>query len=235
MDGPVPPDQPSSTSDQPRRSRPSRDHLAARAGRVEQAQPCTPSTTPSGAYRSGKRERSRGRALDRAVATLDCHRRSDRWHGSRTPFVPSIAQASAIERLAGVDRVLESGYLDALVMACRAHPELARRIVTDGTHREALRAILLVRDEPLARAAGLESRERRDEPMRYHPGNWRCTSSSFRVERTRKLRRSLFISEATTKVHVRHILRKLGVRSRVEAVRAWRPTVTSDSGFDDAG
>ena len=31
----------------------------------------------------------------------------------------------------------------------------------------------------------------------------------------------LFISLSTTKVHVKHILEKLGVRSRVEAARVW--------------
>ena len=45
-------------------------------------------------------------------------------------------------RLRGVDRVIESGYLDALVIACRAKPELARRIVAEGTHRDTLQRSL---------------------------------------------------------------------------------------------
>jgi len=32
----------------------------------------------------------------------------------------------------------------------------------------------------------------------------------------------LYIAESTTKRHVRHILEKLGVRSRVEAARLWQ-------------
>ena len=36
----------------------------------------------------------------------------------------------------------------------------------------------------------------------------------------RAIAKTLFISESTTKVHVRHIFEKLGVRTRAEAARA---------------
>ncbi|MGZ6564470.1 MAG: LuxR C-terminal-related transcriptional regulator [Solirubrobacteraceae bacterium] len=138
--------------------------------------------------------------------------------------------------LQGVEHVITSGYLDALVMACRAQPDLAKRIVADGTHTDTLRTVLLMsEDEPLARAAGLDIPRTTRHADALSPRELEVFELMIQGRTNPEIARSLYISEATTKVHVRHILRKLGVRSRVEAVRAWRPTVTSHSGLSDAG
>jgi LuxR family maltose regulon positive regulatory protein len=144
--------------------------------------------------------------------------------------------ARGTDRLRGIDRVIESGYLDALVIACRAQPKLARRIVAAGTHRDALRTVLLAsEDEPLARAAGLDipRTRRRTDPL--SPRELEVYELIIQGRTNPEIARNLYISEATAKVHVRHILQKLGVRSRVEAVGAWPLTTTRDSGLDDAG
>jgi ATP/maltotriose-dependent transcriptional regulator MalT len=136
--------------------------------------------------------------------------------------------------LKGVDYVIESGYLDALVISCRAQPELAKRIVADGTHRGALMATLLAsQDEPLARSAGLDIPRTIRRAETLSPRELEVYELMTQGRTNPEIARNLYISEATAKVHVRHILRKLGVRSRVEAVRAWSPE--SDSGFGDAG
>ena len=138
-------------------------------------------------------------------------------------------------RSEGVDDVMKSGYLDSLVMACRAQPDLAKRIVAEGRHRDALRTVFLMsEDEPLARVAGLDIPRTSRRTYLLTPRELEVYELLMQGRTNPEIARILYISPATTKVHVRHILRKLGVRSRVEAVRAWRP-VSRDSSLDDAG
>jgi len=138
------------------------------------------------------------------------------------------------ESLGGVQRVMESGYLDALVIACRAQPTFARRIAEDERYRESLNALLLSSaDGQLARAVGLEIPKTRRRPGMLSPREREVCELMTQGRTNGEIAKTLFITESTTKVHVRHILEKLGVRSRVEAVRAWRPE--NESGFDDSG
>jgi DNA-binding NarL/FixJ family response regulator len=75
-------------------------------------------------------------------------------------------------------------------------------------------------DIDLGRAAGLEMpRElRRQEALT--PREQDVFELLAQGRSNKDIARTLFISESTTKVHVRHIFEKLGVHSRAEAVAA---------------
>jgi len=109
-------------------------------------------------------------------------------------------------------------YLDAFVLAARACPPIVEalrsndrmsRVVTDALRRGSATSLLpasdlhvQVDDDPLA---ALSKREREVFEL------------LSRGMTNREIAKTLYISDVTAKVHVRHILKKLGVRSRTEA------------------
>jgi ATP/maltotriose-dependent transcriptional regulator MalT len=126
-------------------------------------------------------------------------------------------------------RALDTGHHDSIVTACRACPELVAQIAQTD-HRDTLAAILSEsRDTAIARPAGLrllrpphqaDVRARHTDVL--SPRELEIYELIVQGRTNREISQILFIAESTTKVHVRHILEKLGVRSRVEAVRAWQ-------------
>jgi ATP/maltotriose-dependent transcriptional regulator MalT len=117
--------------------------------------------------------------------------------------------------------VLEVGHVDAVITACRAYPPLARAGAADvALARKLTQAFVASRDFDLGRQAGLGMpRElRRNEVLSHREREVYELLAQGRSNRD--IARTLFISESTTKVHVRHIFEKLGVRSRAEAASA---------------
>jgi len=118
-------------------------------------------------------------------------------------------------------RVRDDGHLDAIVTAARAFPDLVRAGSTDDACARALTQILsLSSDVDLGRRAGLQMPRvlRRHErlSMREHD----VYELILQGRSNKEIARTLFISESTTKVHVRHIYEKLGVHTRAELARA---------------
>ena len=117
------------------------------------------------------------------------------------------------------DRAQETGHVDSVVTSYRAHPPLLRVLSDDskragslfslveavGDYALANRFKLPVRPPQTPRRAPLTRREKQ------------VTSLLCQGFSNAEIARALWIEESTAKVHVSHILRKLGVRSRTEA------------------
>jgi DNA-binding CsgD family transcriptional regulator len=112
-------------------------------------------------------------------------------------------------------------YLDGPVFACRVYPRLASAAAKQPEAAAILRAALtLSHDYPLARQVGINIRsEDMHEPLAVLTTRERDVLNLLLQGMTNiEIGKRLFISPSTAKVHVRHILEKLGVRTRIEAV-----------------
>jgi LuxR family maltose regulon positive regulatory protein len=110
------------------------------------------------------------------------------------------------------------GFRDAFVSAYRGHPLLLAALTTQEEFLPELSRILSsANDRALAKQAGVplapDARNDSLSPRENDVHDLMTTGLS-----NREIAQTLFISEATVKVHVRRILQKLGVRSRTEAV-----------------
>jgi DNA-binding NarL/FixJ family response regulator len=130
-----------------------------------------------------------------------------------------IQNGPSRESIRGVAEIHEDGNRNAVVLACRAFPPLARELAAIPTLAQPLTSLLgISRDADIGRAAGLDMprESRRAEGLSAREQDVYelivCGRSN------REIARQLFISESTAKVHVRHIFEKLGVHTRAEAV-----------------
>jgi LuxR family maltose regulon positive regulatory protein len=148
---------------------------------------------------------------------------------SRAAEVRILAAASrAVVAADGADAVTVSslineaaalGVWDPVVCALRASQALANAVASDEALRPTLEDIYQrSHDYALARRAGFRTRATRPPDEVLSPREREVLGLIARGLRNHEISGALFIADSTTKVHVRHILEKLGVRTRAEAV-----------------
>jgi ATP/maltotriose-dependent transcriptional regulator MalT len=116
--------------------------------------------------------------------------------------------------------------IDSFVLAYRICPRLLESVASDPGHRSRAEEIAeRARDTKLARVCGLSVSRVKSDTL--SPREREVLMMVAQGMTNREIAIALFISEATAKVHVRHILEKLRVRTRTEA--ALRAASMTDS------
>jgi DNA-binding NarL/FixJ family response regulator len=117
-----------------------------------------------------------------------------------------------------VREALNKGFLDAAAVASRAFPPLAKEAASSADLRPMLAALFAAsRDVGLGRSAGLPMPRELQRSAGLSPREREVYDLVVLGRTNREIAKTLYISESTAKVHVRHILEKLGVHSRAEA------------------
>jgi ATP/maltotriose-dependent transcriptional regulator MalT len=174
--------------------------VLAAAGHLEEARACVAETFATSSYLDA----ANLARLAEAIAVV-------REGGS---FAEEHAQGS-------IGRLLDAGHFDAIVLACRAYPPLIQSVASsEPVSRRLAKVLSASRDFNLGRRFGLPMlREfRRGEGLSDRERE--VYELILQGRSNPEIARALYISASTTKVHVRHIFEKLGVRNRAEAVAA---------------
>jgi len=107
---------------------------------------------------------------------------------------------------------------DPVVCALRSSLSFADRLSADDELRPALeRLYRKIGDSALARRAGFRTRATASPIEVLSPREYEILGLIARGYKNGDIAKALFIGVSTTKVHVRHIFEKLGVRTRAEA------------------
>jgi DNA-binding NarL/FixJ family response regulator len=125
------------------------------------------------------------------------------------------------------EATVSAGVLDPFVFAYRIEPRILDVLLHDVVRQASVRSILKsAKDERGLRAVGVlqldATNPLADLTTREQEVYWLLAEGRT----NREIAASLFISEATAKIHVRNILKKLDVRNRTEA--ALLASVASD-------
>jgi DNA-binding CsgD family transcriptional regulator len=120
------------------------------------------------------------------------------------------------------EEIVESGITYVLPLAWRARFEVAVVLSESRRHRDSVLALLLsANDTAIAKRAGISVPRAANRRLSLSAREQEVCDLIAQGRTNQEIATILFISLSTTKVHVKHILEKLGVRSRTEAARIW--------------
>ena len=114
----------------------------------------------------------------------------------------------------------EAGAIDTFVFAYRLHSRIIEILAAQDDLKAPLSSILVKADDAeLGRSNGLAfaATFSTASPTRLTKRESEVLALLAKGQTNREIAKALFISEVTAKVHVRNVLRKLGVRNRTEA------------------
>lgn len=128
----------------------------------------------------------------------------------------SVGHASAREFW---DMCAQLGSWDPLLAAARASRAVADGLAAHEEIRPRLATLYgRANDVGLSRRAGLRTRSTRRPDELLSPRELEVLGLLAQGLRNKDISKALVISDATTKVHIRHIFEKLGIRTRAQAV-----------------
>ena len=137
--------------------------------------------------------------------------------------VAALRQGDRRRAAERIGRAIGGEVWDPLVVALRAAPDLGELVAREARWRGWLQRLLAASSDcSLARSLGLRVPRAARARANLSPRETEVYELLAQGLTNDEIARQLYISLSTTKVHVKHIYEKLGVRSRLEAARALR-------------
>ena len=153
--------------------------------------------------------------------------RASRGLETRALLAAATAIRAAIENertqcVEAYEEIVETGFNYVLMLAWRARFEVAVTLLESPKHRDSVLQLLFsANDTAIAKRSGIPVPRTASRRLDLSAREQEVCELLAEGRTNQEIATMLFISLSTTKVHVKHILEKLGVRSRVEAARVW--------------